>query len=247
MASSWIIGNWKMNGRLNSCEEFINKIKTFRLPEKICAGIALPFPYIKTAGDLLKNSNFLCGAEDCSRFADNGAYTGEVSAAMIADCGANFVLIGHSERRTLCAENNEILSIKMKNAIDASLTPILCVGETLQQREQGEELTVINEQLGILKNTTINEITVAYEPVWAIGTGKSANSEQIAQMHAYIHRQILSITGRNVIIRVLYGGSVQANNAESILHTANVDGALIGGASLQAESFIDIINAAHNC
>lgn len=244
MQTPWIIGNWKMNGRIDRNIALINAFKTFRLPEKVHIGIASPYPYIHQLYTELQETSIWVGAEDCSQFYDDGAYTGEVSANMLADCGAKFVIIGHSERRTYFSENNDLLKIKLQNALSAGLLPIFCVGETLQERESGQEEKVIASQLAILRDFADASMIVAYEPVWAIGTGKVAEPEQIQAMHQFINEEILSITGKRDRIPLLYGGSVNADNASIILKTSCVDGALVGGASLKADVFMRIITAA---
>ena len=238
----WIIGNWKMNGRRSSTAAFAQAWAAQRLPENVCTGIAAPLPYLL---DLKQAAPALpVGAQDVSRFDKDGAFTGETSAAMLADLGAQFVLLGHSERRQYFGENNETLSAKLDNALAAGLTPILCVGETLAQRQAAQEQAVVAEQLSVLRGKVMPHIAVAYEPVWAIGTGQVASPEQIADMHAFIYAELLSFTNKSANIRALYGGSVNAQNAQTILNLPNVDGALVGGASLQTDSFAAIVQAA---
>ena len=238
----WIIGNWKMNGRRSSTAAFAQAWAAQRLPENVCTGIAAPLPYLL---DLKQAAPALpVGAQDVSRFDKDGAFTGETSAAMLADLGAQFVLLGHSERRQYFGENNETLSAKLDNALAAGLTPILCVGETLAQRQAAQEQAVVAEQLSVLRGKAMPHIAIAYEPVWAIGTGQVASAEQIAAMHAFIYAELLSFANKNANIRALYGGSVNAQNAQTILTLPNVDGALVGGASLQADSFAAIVQAA---
>jgi len=238
----WIIGNWKMNGRRSSTAAFAQAWAEQRLPENVSTGIAAPLPYLL---DLKQAAPALpVGAQDVSRFDKDGAFTGETSAAMLADLGAQFVLLGHSERRQYFGENNETLSTKLNNALAAGLTPILCVGETLAQRQAAQEQAVVAEQLSVLRGKAMPHIAVAYEPVWAIGTGQVASPEQIADMHAFIYAELLSFTNKSANIRALYGGSVNAQNAQTILTLPNVDGALVGGASLQADSFAAIVQAA---
>lgn len=236
----WIFGNWKMNGNQAENAALLQALRSVS-HDNAHIGIAAPFPYLLQAVDLLKNSQIVVGSQDCSQFAEKGAYTGEVSATMVKDCGAQFVLIGHSERRTYFNEQNQILRKKIDNALACDLIPILCVGETLEQRQAGQETAVVGEQLAVLQGLSVNHIAVAYEPVWAIGTGEVATGEQIAAMHAFLHKEILSIMGENVTIRTLYGGSVNANNAAEILSIDKVNGALVGGASLKAEAFSAII------
>ena len=238
----WIIGNWKMNGRRSSIAAFAQAWAAQRLPENVSTGIAAPLPYLL---DLKQAAPALpVGAQDVSRFDKDGAFTGETSAVMLADLGTQFVLLGHSERRQYFGENNETLSAKLDNALAAGLIPILCVGETLAQRQAAQEQSVVAEQLSVLRGKAMPHIAVAYEPVWAIGTGQVASAEQIADMHAFIYAELLSFTNKSANIRALYGGSVNAQNAETILTLPNVDGALVGGASLQADSFAAIVQAA---
>ena len=220
----WIIGNWKMNGRRSSTAAFAQAWAAQRLPENVCTGIAAPLPYLL---DLKQAAPALpVGAQDVSRFDKDGAFT------------------GHSERRQYFGENNETLSAKLDNALAAGLTPILCVGETLVQRQAAQEQAVVAEQLSVLRGKVMPHIAVAYEPVWAIGTGQVASPEQIADMHAFIYTELLSFSNKSANIRALYGGSVNAQNAQTILTLPNVDGALVGGASLQADSFAAIVQAA---
>ena len=238
----WIIGNWKMNSRRSSTAAFAQAWAAQRLPENVSTGIAVPLPYLL---DLKQAAPALpVGAPDVSRFDKDGAFTGETSAAMLADLGAQFVLLGHSERRQYFGENNETLSTKLDNSLAAGLIPILCVGETLTQRQAAQEQAVVAEQLSVLRGKAMPHIAVAYEPVWAIGTGQVASAEQIADMHAFIYAELLSFTNKSANIRALYGGSVNAQNAQTILTLPNVDGALVGGASLQTDSFAAIVQAA---
>ena len=238
----WIIGNWKMNGRRSSTAAFAQAWAAQMLPENVSTGIAAPLPYLL---DLKQAAPALpVGAQDVSRFDKDGAFTGETSAVMLADLGAQFVLLGHSERRQYFGENNETLSAKLDNALAAGLIPILCVGETLSQRQAAQEQAVVAEQLSVLRGKSMPHIAVAYEPVWAIGTGQVASAEQIADMHAFIYAELLSFTNKSANIRALYGGSVNAQNAQTILNLPNVDGALVGGASLQTDSFAAIVQAA---
>ena len=240
----WIIGNWKMNGRRSSTAAFAQAWAAQRLPENVSTGIAVPLPYLL---DLKQAAPALpVGAQDVSRFDKDGAFTGETSAVMLADLGAQFVLLGHSERRQYFGENNETLSAKLDNALAAGLIPILCVGETLAQRQTAQEQAVVANQLSVLRGKAMPHIAVAYEPVWAIGTGQVASAEQIADMHAFIYNEILSLCGNDANIRVLYGGSVNDTNAAEIFSVPHVDGALVGGASLKYDAFTAIIQAAQN-
>lgn len=238
----WILGNWKMNGRSAACADFAARLAQHRLPENVLAGIAAPAPYAAALKQLLP-AGWLNGAQDVSRFAADGAFTGETSAAMLADIGLDFVLVGHSERRQYFGEDHAVLSEKIDHAQAAGLIPVLCVGESLAEREAGREQAVVAAQLAVLADKKPAQIAVAYEPVWAIGTGKVATPEQIAEMHAFIYRELLSWAAEGANIRTLYGGSVNPQNARAILSLPHVDGALVGGASLQADSFAAIICA----
>ncbi|MDO5687014.1 MAG: triose-phosphate isomerase [Neisseria sp.] len=239
----WIFGNWKMNGTRADNAALLQAL--VNLPENppTQVGLAVPHPYLFQAACAVQETAIVCGAQDCSRFGASGAYTGETAAYMAADCGAQFVLIGHSERRAYFGEDNAVLRAKIDAALAAGLLPILCVGESLQEREAGREQEVVAAQLAVLDGLEWTHIAVAYEPVWAIGSGVVATVEQIAQMHGFIYENLLSRFGGNVSIRLLYGGSVNAANAQNILSTARVDGALVGGASLKADEFARIIAA----
>lgn len=242
----WVVGNWKMNGRLQDNRELLNELCTLPLHDKVSIGIAPPAVYLRQAAEAVCSSTNplrLC-AQDVSKFGGSGAYTGEISAEMLADAGVETVLVGHSERGLYFNEGNDVLRLKMENALAAGLIPLLCVGENLEEREAGREQETVARQLSVLKGLDTRHIAVAYEPVWAIGTGKVADKEQIAAMHRFIYSEILSLFGEGANIRVLYGGSVNAGNAAEILSVPHVDGALVGGASLKYDSFAAIIQAA---
>ncbi|PIT46063.1 triose-phosphate isomerase [Snodgrassella alvi] len=243
----WVIGNWKMNGSNVVNRQLLQALlkPVDAAAAHVYCGVAVPNVYLSAASEFVAGSALAIGAEDVSRFAANGAFTGEVNARMLADVGAQFVLIGHSERRQYFQEDNEELQSKVQNSVAAGVLPILCVGETLAEREAGQEQQVVSAQLALLAQLGLKEVVVAYEPVWAIGTGKVPAVAQIADMHELIYQQILSLCGEDVKIRVLYGGSVNASNAVEILAVSHVDGALVGGASLQADSFTAIIQAAY--
>lgn len=240
----WVFGNWKMNGRLQNNDSLLHALAHLPPAEHTHIGIAVPHLYLHRAAQALSGSPIWAGAQDVSRFHNDGAYTGENSAAMAADVGGRFALVGHSERRSYFGENNALLAEKIRHCLAAGLVPVLCVGETLAERENGTAEAVVAHQLSILKEIPQENIAVAYEPVWAIGTGRVASVAQITAMHTFIHQEILSSCGSAATIRVLYGGSVNAANAADILAAEAVDGALVGGASLQADSFAAIIRAA---
>lgn len=244
MADKLIIGNWKMNTRRDSGKALIDALSASDITNRSWVGVAVPTVYLAQAAEYLKGSRIALSSQDVSRFDKDGAFTGEVSAAMLKDAGCAYALVGHSERRQYFAEGNDALLSKMRHAIAAGVTPVLCVGETLEEREAGRYLDVVFSQLAILSELTAGDYVIAYEPVWAIGTGKVASLEQIAEIHSAIKNWCLQNAKASDKIRVLYGGSVKAENAESILATENVDGALVGGASLDADSFRMICQAA---
>lgn len=243
----WVIGNWKMNGQLQENNALVHKLRGFPSTDKVCIGITPPTVYllqVHNAVQIVLNNRIYTCAQDVSRFADQGAYTGEVSAEMMRDVGVDIVLIGHSERSLYFNEKNDIQRHKIENVLNVGLIPLLCVGESLKEREDGREKEAVAYQLSVFKGLKTKNFAIAYEPVWAIGTGKVATKEQIADMHQFIYSEVLSLCGNDANIRVLYGGSVNDKNAADIFSVPHVDGALVGGASLKYESFTAIINAA---
>ena len=210
--------------------------------------IAPVFTALKTVADRLEGSNISVAGQNCAAESEHGAHTGEVAADMLADAGASHVIIGHSERRLLYCETDSSVRRKMQAAIAAGLSAIMCVGETLEQRDQGQAEAVVRGQLeGGLSGLTASDLTriiVAYEPVWAIGTGRTATPEQAQEMHAFIRRVFADGHARAAAdaLRILYGGSVKPDNIAGLIKQPDIDGALVGGASLQAESFARIVN-----
>lgn len=243
-----ILGNWKMNGREETVHSFLAQIISLSCPIQTQVGIAFPSVYLSIAKQITQNSEITIGAQNLSQFSQDGAYTGEVSALMLKDLHLNFTLIGHSERRQYFNESNQQITDKLNNAYQNNLLPILCVGENLEARESNVENRIISEQLSVLDNLIQNDrpIIIAYEPIWAIGTGKVASVEQIEKMHQYVYEQLLSKGANPANIRILYGGSVNAENASTIFSLPKVSGALIGGASLKVEDFTKIIKATEN-
>ena len=235
-----------MNGRTEFTQALLTELSTLSIPENVQVGIAPPLPYLAQSIQALQHSPILTGVQDVSQFEQDGAYTGEVSANMLKDISADFVLVGHSERRQYFAENSELLTKKIQNALQAGLRPIYCVGENLQERESNQEKEVISVQLSVLDQLITENIIIAYEPVWAIGTGKVATEAQITDMHQHIYQHLLSKQINTDNITVLYGGSVNAENALTILNLPRVDGALVGGASLKIEQFRHIIKVIEN-
>lgn len=244
-----VAGNWKMNGNLASSQALLAAI----LPQlsrfsRARYAVCVPFPYLTAANQALKGSNVALGAQDLSQF-DGGAYTGGVSAAMLVDCGCRYVIVGHSERRTVFEERDDTVALKYVQAVKHRLTPILCVGETLAEREANATEAVVARQLDAVIQgcgaATLAQGVIAYEPVWAIGTGRTATPEQAQAVHAFIRGRVAAADRRLAEeLLILYGGSVKAGNAAQLFAMADVDGGLIGGASLVAEEFVAISAAA---
>ena len=210
--------------------------------------IAPTFTAIKSVADRLEGSNIGVASQDIAPEAGPGPFTGEVSAAMVKDAGARYTIIGHSERRQYYCETDETVNQKLREALSAGLVPIVCVGERIEERDSGQAEDVVGRQLrGGLRNLTVAEaslIIIAYEPVWAIGTGRTATPETAEQMHSFIRSRIQEMFGETVAegVRILYGGSVKPDNIARLMNEADIDGALVGGASLEAESFARIVN-----
>jgi triosephosphate isomerase len=244
-----IAGNWKMYKTLPEALEFVRSFKPLVVAATHCEiVIAAPFTAIKTVSDRLEGSNISVAAQDAAADPGPGAFTGEVSASMIRDAGAGWAIIGHSERRQYYGETDETINAKIRSVIGAGLSPIVCVGERLEERDAGRAQDVVEAQLaGGMRNLTALEasrIIVAYEPVWAIGTGRTASPETAQQMHAFIRSRLGVLFGAGVAedARILYGGSVKPDNVVSLMDQADIDGGLVGGASLEADSFARIVN-----
>lgn len=249
MRTKLVAGNWKMNGSLAANQELLQAIiPSLATLTGAQFAICVPFPYLAQAQQSLRGSNIAHGAQDVCQF-DSGAYTGGVSASMLADLGCRYVIVGHSERRNVFGESDEVVALKFAAAIKRRLTPIFCVGETLAERESGVTEAVVARQLdAVLKRcgiAALEQAVVAYEPVWAIGTGKTATPQQAQAVHVFI-RARLAASDRALAesLRILYGGSVKASNAGGLLAMPDLDGGLIGGASLVAEEFSAICRAA---
>lgn len=246
MRQKLVAGNWKMHGSRGSVDELLAAL----LPgmKQVTPEVVVCPAYLHLARVLERcaGSPVAVGAQDCSHMA-SGAYTGEVSAEMLADLGCRWVILGHSERRQYHAESDELVSAKLSAAVAAGLQPIVCIGETREQRESGEAQSVVGGQLlGALSDQpSLEGVVLAYEPVWAIGTGLTATPEQAGEMHAYIRDCLGAVGGAEPqAIRILYGGSVRAGNAAELFAQRDIDGALVGGASLVAEDFLAIVGAA---
>ncbi|MFH1374712.1 MAG: triose-phosphate isomerase [bacterium] len=243
-----IAGNWKMNGTIADTEKLLGELLAGNWSEeKATMLVCPPFTSLQTAARLVADSPIALGAQDMSQHSE-GAYTGEVSADMLLTVGARYVILGHSERRHFHAEDDRLVNAKAKAALAGSLIPIICVGETLAQREAEQTEQVIGEQVdGTLAGLAPDQIAVsviAYEPVWAIGTGKTATPEMAQAVHRFIRQRVAGIDPQAAEkLPILYGGSVKPTNAEALLSQPDIDGALVGGASLKAADFIGIINA----
>lgn len=240
-----IVGNWKMNQSLHEISNFFIEMSKMKMELKCKAWIApqsIHIPILKEIA--FTTGSIQVGAQNCCEH-DSGAYTGEISPAALADMGVEFVIIGHSERRTLYNENNELLNQKVLAALKHHLKVIYCVGETLIEREENRTFSILEEQIRIgLKDLPADKahlLLIAYEPVWAIGTGKTASSEQAEEAHAFIRSQLTQLADKTVI---LYGGSVKPDNIDSLLRKPNIDGALVGGASLKAQDFRALCSSA---
>lgn len=246
-----IAGNWKMNNDLSESQSLISKLVSGLSNEKVNCDVIVCPPYtsLSEANSLLKNSIIKLGAQNMY-FEENGAFTGEISASMLKSTGCEYVILGHSERRTIFGETDLVINKKIKKALQSELLPIFCVGETLQERESGVTNDIIRRQvtegLKDISSADMQKIIVAYEPVWAIGTGKTASPQQAEDVHAFIRGLVKSLYSNEIAenLVIQYGGSVKPDNAQELLSQKDIDGALVGGACLKAESFIGIIKAA---
>lgn len=236
-----VLGNWKMHGNLAENAKLLSALLAApRADSDTQMGVCVPFPYLAQTAQALKGSSIAWGAQDLSNHAQ-GAYTGEVSGAMLKDFSCRFVLVGHSERRAMHAESDQLVADKAAAALKVGITPVVCVGESLAERDAGQAVDVIARQLApvlALGADAVNKMVVAYEPVWAIGTGRTASPEQAQEVHAAIRAALKGISAEHV--QILYGGSVKAANAASLFAMPDIDGALVGGASLVAEDFLAI-------
>ena len=247
MRTKIIAGNWKMNGSLAANEPLLSALKSAPAKPNIHLLVCVPFPYLAQAQGVLQGTSIAWGAQDVSEHA-KGAFTGEVSVGMLKDFGCRFVLVGHSERRSFYGDTDAVVAAKFSAAINGGLTPVLCVGETLEEREQGVTAEVVTRQLDAVLSLagvdSFSSAVIAYEPVWAIGTGRTASPEQAQEAHAVIRAHIAK---KNAVIAagisILYGGSMKPDNAALLLAQTDIDGGLIGGASLVATDFLAIAAA----
>lgn len=242
-----IAGNWKMNKSVSEAKELIKQIRNIELNPEVEAVICTPAIDLQTAVELTEGSNVKVGAQNM-HFEESGAFTGETSPTMLTDLGVEYVVLGHSERREYFHEDDSLINKKVLSALAHNLVPILCVGETLEEREAGKEKDKVKgqivENLKDVKSEEFDKVVIAYEPIWAIGTGKTASSDDAEEMCAYIRELIADNFGKDAAdkVRLQYGGSVKPNNVKELMAKPNVDGALVGGASLEAESFGALVN-----
>ncbi|RDU96427.1 triose-phosphate isomerase [Trinickia dinghuensis] len=245
----WVVGNWKMHGRLAENASLLQSVAegTGPLADVIRIGVCVPTPYLAQAQALLSGQPLAWGVQDVSTYT-HGAYTGEVAAEMACEFGATLAIVGHSERRAYHAESSGLVAAKARRALEAGLTPIVCIGETLDEREAGTTEAVVGAQLdSVLNLLSVEEaarIIIAYEPVWAIGTGRSATAEQAQEVHAFLRARLAQKDASLARVALLYGGSVKPENAQVLFGQADIDGGLIGGASLKSQDFLAICAAA---
>jgi triosephosphate isomerase len=247
MRKPLIAGNWKMNNDLASARKLASDlVQAFAGVEQVEVAVCPAYVHLHAIAEILKDSPIALGAQDCY-WQDNGAYTGEVSASMLADVGCKYVIVGHSERRHTLGEGDELINRKTLKVVESGLSPILCVGETLAERERGVTEQVVTRHittgLAHIKEEHARRIVIAYEPVWAIGTGVNATPKQANDVHALIRRLLAQKFGPEIAseIRIQYGGSVKPDNIKSLMSQPEIDGALVGGASLKVDSFEKIV------
>ena len=250
MKQKLIAGNWKMNGSLAANEALIKGVQdglnAALVGKKAQVAVCVPAAYLSQVQQLTHNSGIYLGSQDVAA-QEQGAYTGETSARMLKDFAVRYAIVGHSERRQYHGETDDVVATKAQRALAAGITPIVCVGETLAEREAGKTEEVVKRQLAAVIHTNghcISEIVVAYEPVWAIGTGKTATPEQAQAVHAVLRAQLKAATEHSDRVQILYGGSMNAANAAQLLSQPDIDGGLIGGAALKPADFLTIIAAA---
>jgi triosephosphate isomerase (TIM) len=245
MRRQLVVGNWKMHGSRPANAELLAGLLAAR-PFVADVAVCVPFVYLTETAATLAGSDIRWGAQDVSAH-EQGAYTGEISAAMLAEFGCRYAIVGHSERRAYHAETDLLVAQKAQAALARGVTPIVCVGETLAERDAGQTEHVVKRQLSAVIHQLAHcaaEMVVAYEPVWAIGTGRTASPDQAQAVHAVLRAQLQAATGRGDAMKILYGGSVKPDNAATLLAMPDIDGGLIGGAALKAADFVAICRAA---
>jgi triosephosphate isomerase len=246
MKKQLIAGNWKMNGSLSSNAALMSALAAGMASAQCQVAVCVPAAYLAQVQQLVAGTGIGLGAQDVSQH-EAGAFTGEVSASMLREFATRYCLVGHSERRQYHGETDGLVAHKAQRVLAAGITPIVCVGETLAEREAGRTEEVVNRQLAAVIHTNghcISEIVVAYEPVWAIGTGKTASPDEAQSVHAVLRAQLHAATEHADRVHILYGGSMNAANATQLLSQPDIDGGLVGGASLKATDFLSIIAAA---
>lgn len=242
-----IAGNWKMNNTIEQTKDLIKGILEIELIEDVEVVLCVPFTSIQTAKGLTRETRIKIGAQNL-HWEKKGAYTGEISSEMLKEIGTEYVIIGHSERRQYFCETDETVNLKLKAALNEGLIPIVCVGETLKQREDGIHLTLVKDQIvkafEDIRSKDAEKTVVAYEPIWAIGTGKTATSVQASDMCSFIRKTLEEIYDKDTAsaIRIQYGGSVKPDNINELMAMEDIDGALVGGASLKASDFGRLVN-----
>ena len=242
-----IAGNWKMNNNIEESLKLVDEIKAINLNKDVEAVLCVPFTNLKDVKVAIKDTDIKLAAQNM-HWEENGAYTGEISPNMLNELGVDYVLIGHSERRQYFNETDETVNKKVLSALAHNIAPIICVGETLEERESNREKQIVKDQvkkaLKDVNKNTIEKIVIAYEPIWAIGTGKTASSDQANEIIAFVREIIGDIYSETEkqIIRIQYGGSVRPDNVVELMGKSDIDGALVGGASLKAEDFAKLIN-----
>lgn len=252
MKSKLVIGNWKMNQSFEQAEDLTTAIEDALEDFNLSTEVVLcpPFPYLELVTDHADDgAHFYAGAQNCSQFT-NGAFTGEISAEMLVSLGVEFCIVGHSERRKYCGETNAVIAEKVNRLVEQELIPVVCCGETLEQRQNNQQFMVVEEQISEtlfhLSKEKIEHVVIAYEPVWAIGTGETATPAQAEEMHSFIRSLVEKKYGTETAYNtyIIYGGSCNAKNAVELFAQQNVDGGLIGGASLRADEFVQIVESA---
>lgn len=247
MRQSLVVGNWKMNGTRASAELLAQGIIAGLGTNSVEIAVCVPYVYLASVAEVVKGSRLALGAQNVAD-KPSGAFTGEVSASMLSEFSCKYVLVGHSERRTYYGDTNASVAARFCQAQEQNIIPVLCVGETLEQREQNQTFAVVNEQLDAVINlagiNAFNKAVIAYEPVWAIGTGKTASDDQAQEVHRHI-RQYIAAKDQAIAdeIKILYGGSAKPDNAKGLFAMPDIDGGLIGGASLDADSFLKIYHS----
>ncbi|KNF10119.1 triosephosphate isomerase TpiA [Gottschalkia purinilytica] len=241
-----IAGNWKMHKTISEAVELVNEVKNKVKDSNVEAIVCVPFTALSEVKKELEGTELKLGAQNM-HWEENGAFTGEVSPIMLTEIGVDYVIIGHSERRQYFGETDETVNKKIRSALKYNISPIVCVGETLEQRESGKEKDIVKEQvingLEEISSSDMENIVIAYEPIWAIGTGKTASDEEANEMIAFIRNTLKEKYGQEVSdkVRIQYGGSVKPSNIKDIMSQSDIDGALVGGASLKSEDFLKLV------